>query len=182
MKAVVLVMVGCSRCRKRYLHCRWALLRCSCAHYKGVLLQATRRRQSLHDSAAPSVTAEEVPLSLAGSSLPSTQTTCTVSLPSSSRPSGAQKDSMSPRKLALPFGGKRRPLQAVPTFDLVASAGAPATKDPLQHFPLPERSGLFADMLGSLEVNSEGDTASPKLMVSRARLFKAKQNARRLCV
>ena len=63
------------------------------------------------------------------------------------------------------IGGKRRPLQAVPIFDVAAHAGPLAAKDPLQHFALPERSGIFADMLGCLDGSSAGDTASPKLMV-----------------
>ena len=117
---------------------------------------------------------DEMALSLIGSGLPSTQTRCTVSLPSCSRPSDAHEDAMSPRKLMHPFGGKKRPLQAVPSFHVVAGAGAPAAKDPLHHFTLPERSGLFADMLGSLEANSGGETASPKLMVGSSRFFQSK--------
>jgi hypothetical protein len=50
-----------------------------------------------------------------------------------------------------------------PTFDIVAAAGLPPSKDALQqHFPLPDRSGLFADMLGHVDFSS----VSPKLLVS----------------
>lgn len=60
-----------------------------------------------------------------------------------------------------------RSKQGPSTFDIVATAGLPLGKDDaLQHFPLPDRSGLFADMLGHLDFSSSVSTVSPKFLVS----------------
>jgi hypothetical protein len=128
-------------------------------------MQASRRPAEA-DPSAKHGSGEETHVAQAGTGLPCTPTACTVSLPGGSRLSGAPKAPTSSPKLMPSSGGKRRPLQAVPTFDVVAHTGGPlAAKDPLQHFALPERSGIFADMLSCLDGCSAGDTASPKLMV-----------------
>ncbi|BDA44852.1 probable GATA transcription factor 12 at C-terminar half [Coccomyxa sp. Obi] len=59
---------------------------------------------------------------------------------------------------------KTRSLHGPPMFDIVASAGVHPGQSALQHFPLPDKSGLFADMLGHLDFNVSGGTLSPKLL------------------
>lgn len=60
-----------------------------------------------------------------------------------------------------------RAKQGPPTFDILATAGPPlGREDALHHFPLPDRSGLFADMLGHLDFNTTVSTVSPKFLVS----------------
>jgi hypothetical protein len=69
---------------------------------------------------------------------------------------------------------KARSLQGAPTFDVVATAGLQPGRDALQHFPLPDKSGLFADMLGHLDFNGSGGTLSPKLLVRQRNFLEMK--------
>lgn len=93
-------------------------------------------------------------------------TACTLSVQGTASTPGSSKGQKVCQQTVISCGAqKSRVMHGPPTFDILATAGLHPGTDALQHFPLPDKSGIFADMLGHLDFNASGGTLSPKLLV-----------------
>ena len=130
----------------------------------GLPFQGARRHRLAETTLPGDALSRESPQRASES--PPTATACTLSVQGTTSSPGSSKGHMHFQQTILSCGNqKARSLHGPPTFDIVATAGLQSGRDALQHFPLPDKSGLFADMLGHLDFNGSGGTLSPKLLV-----------------
>lgn len=138
---------------------------------KSLLHTQGPRRHRLAESTLPGdAPSRESPQQASES--PPTATACTLSGHNTISSPGSSDGHMACQQTMLSCGTKKtRSLHGPPMFDIVASAGVHPGQSALQHFPLPDKSGLFADMLGHMDFNVSGGTLSPKLLVRQLLLL-----------